>query len=210
MDPGVMYGKESKVAQKIISNMDADCFPYTKEEVNRASEIVANIDMFINSPREKKCKVCGQTKSVFGFRIKKGHLDGRDSVCKECRIKQEKEKRMASKAVSAKKKVCNCCGKELPITEFYNKKNSKDGHASICKDCARERNRESYKRYQAKKKGVNKPLITDHEPKHDITALPVDWSKIDDATLFKQLELRNYVGQLKLTKVETFNIGIPI
>jgi len=210
MDPGVIYGKEEKKARKIMSNMDAEPFPYTKEEVNRASEIVMNIDMFINSPREKQCRICGQNKSVFDFRINKQHLDGRDSVCKECRIKQEKEKRMANKAISAKKKVCSCCGKEFPITEFYNKKSSKDGHANICKTCAREKNRVSYVRYIAKKKASQKPIDAKPDLQQDIVALPVDWGKIDDSMLFTQLEKRGYVGQLQLTHIETINIGTSV
>ncbi len=34
-------------------------------------------------------------------------------------------------------KVCKKCGKELPITEFYEHKTSKDGRLNACKQCVR-------------------------------------------------------------------------
>ena len=34
-------------------------------------------------------------------------------------------------------KKCSCCGKELPISEFYRNSTSKDGYRSKCKACDR-------------------------------------------------------------------------
>ena len=34
-------------------------------------------------------------------------------------------------------KKCSCCGKELPISEFYKNSASKDGYRSKCKACDR-------------------------------------------------------------------------
>ena len=34
-------------------------------------------------------------------------------------------------------KKCSCCGKELPISEFYKNSTSKDGYRSKCKACDR-------------------------------------------------------------------------
>ena len=34
-------------------------------------------------------------------------------------------------------KKCSCCGKELPISEFYRNSASKDGYRSKCKSCDR-------------------------------------------------------------------------
>ena len=34
-------------------------------------------------------------------------------------------------------KKCSCCGKELPVSEFYRNSASKDGYRSKCKVCDR-------------------------------------------------------------------------
>ena len=34
-------------------------------------------------------------------------------------------------------KKCSCCGRELPISEFYRNSASKDGYRSKCKACDR-------------------------------------------------------------------------
>ena len=34
-------------------------------------------------------------------------------------------------------KKCSCCGKELPVSEFYKNSSSKDGYRSKCKSCDR-------------------------------------------------------------------------
>ena len=205
MDPGVYFGKdECKKAQQIVSHFGDDDFheKYNENEISRAVDIVSNINMFALSPRHKKCKLCNQSKSVFDFRRNKQHLDGRDSVCKDCRNKQEKEKRMANKAISEKTKICSCCGKKLPITEFYNKRGAKDGHASYCKECARKKNKEAWAKYTAKKKEDNTIK--------DIEFYPVNLAEITDKMIFEQLEKRGYKGSLQLTRVETFSIGVNV
>jgi len=34
-------------------------------------------------------------------------------------------------------KVCTCCGKLKPLTEYYKKTSTKDGFAAHCADCGR-------------------------------------------------------------------------
>lgn len=36
-------------------------------------------------------------------------------------------------------KVCSRCGRELPASDFFRNKSSKDGLAHYCKECERER-----------------------------------------------------------------------
>ncbi len=42
-------------------------------------------------------------------------------------------------------KICNDCGKDKPLTEFYKRALVKDGRTSYCIDCIRIRGQESYK-----------------------------------------------------------------
>lgn len=48
-------------------------------------------------------------------------------------------------------KVCNHCGRELPLDDFYKNNKSADGRQGVCKDCHREASRKSY----AKRKTEN-------------------------------------------------------
>lgn len=54
-------------------------------------------------------------------------------------------------------KKCLKCGQVLPLTEFYKKARSKDGHQSICKKCARV---QSKKYYAAKQSAGTPPPYT--------------------------------------------------
>jgi hypothetical protein len=49
-----------------------------------------------------------------------------------------------------KTKVCSRCQKRRKIDQFYKDRTQKDGHASWCKPCEREYDRE----YRAKKKAA--------------------------------------------------------
>ena len=49
-----------------------------------------------------------------------------------------------------KTKVCSCCGRELPRTEFPKNAQSRDGHLGVCKKCHRKRMND-YRRNLAEK-----------------------------------------------------------
>ena len=51
------------------------------------------------------------------------------------------------------KKKCKCCGKVLPVTEFYKHPTNKDGLFSICKKCKSYQSRA----YFLRKKEANNP-----------------------------------------------------
>lgn len=62
-----------------------------------------------------------------------------------------------------KSKICTKCGIEKPLSEFYNRKQTKDGKRSACKDCINfsnkkwiNENREKYSQYQRKYLKENK------------------------------------------------------
>ena len=41
-------------------------------------------------------------------------------------------------------KVCKVCGQEKPLSEFYKRKDTKDGHRNKCKSCEKEKSKHYY------------------------------------------------------------------
>lgn len=78
-------------------------------------------------------------------------------------------------------KVCKCCGKELPITEF--RKNPKDeGFGNTCRKCI--------SKHQKINHYVNK-IVSNDERLKDITSIE----------LIAELRFRGYKGKLEYTQV---------
>lgn len=88
-----------------------------------------------------------------------------------------------------KTKVCTCCGRELPLEEFYNNCTRKDGHSSICKKCTLEKNKEVYKKA--------KETLATKQPGIKATFKISDFK---DEMLFAELRRRGYKGELKYVK----------
>ena len=72
-----------------------------------------------------------------------------------------------------KTKVCTKCGRELPLSDFYNNKSKKDGKASDCKYCYKEYNeankekiKEKRKEYYEKNKEKFKEYYKNNEDHH--------------------------------------------
>lgn len=42
-----------------------------------------------------------------------------------------------NRSYNGETQVCNCCGKEKPVTDFYVRSKNKSGIQSICKECAK-------------------------------------------------------------------------
>lgn len=55
-----------------------------------------------------------------------------------------------------KTKVCPCCKKELPLSEFWRSKNRSDGFQTYCKKCQKKKNQKSYLDYLEKKRQYRK------------------------------------------------------
>lgn len=49
-------------------------------------------------------------------------------------------------------KVCSCCRQELPISEFYKKKNQSDGLNCYCKECSKSKDKRRTKEVQEERK----------------------------------------------------------
>lgn len=86
-----------------------------------------------------------------------------------------------------KTKVCPKCGRELPVSDFYRNRSTKDGLDYCCKECARKARREnSNKQHVIPQQGVKATFkISDFE----------------DNMLFAELRRRGYTGELRFSKV---------
>jgi len=95
----------------------------------------------------KKCKKCGELKSIEDFFKCKGMKDGFRNECKKCGIKPDKVKakikRQSGEIKMEGEKICRICNTTKPIIEFHIKKGTPDGHRSECKECAKI----NYKKY---------------------------------------------------------------
>lgn len=95
-------------------------------------------------------------------------------------------------AGNGKTKVCNKCGKELPMDSFGVSKSAKDGKRGWCKECMNL----AAKEYNAKKKvakgAIPNPELSDFTPQELIT----------------ELRARGYTGQLNFTEVKVHKIKL--
>ena len=82
-------------------------------------------------------------------------------------------------------KVCNCCGRELPITMFYKNSFTNDGLQYMCKDCAKEHSRNGRIKEQSKR-------YMDYLGKNAQTVL----SELSDDCVIEEIRRRGYKGEL--------------
>lgn len=72
----------------------------------------------------QRCSKCGRLIPVSEY-----SEDGfKRQVCKECEAAEQE-------AAKPKTKVCECCGRELPIESFFPSKRYKDGYSPKCMEC---------------------------------------------------------------------------
>lgn len=76
-------------------------------------------------------------------------------------------------------KVCKCCGKDLPVTEFKHHRISKDGYANVCNAC----------KANSKVEGGNPKLIG-----------------ITPRELIDELRIRGYHGKLVYVQKHEINL----
>lgn len=53
---------------------------------------------------------------------------------------------METQGLEIKTKKCKKCGRELPVTEFYKKSDTRDGLQTWCKECFKEADKQRRKR----------------------------------------------------------------
>ena len=89
----------------------------------------------------KKCRICGEIKSLGEFSKSSVRSDGIRSECKSCCNKADKKLREGYKSnnlivrVDLSSKKCGVCKEVKDIKHFGNYINSKDGYHSLCRVC---------------------------------------------------------------------------
>lgn len=87
---------------------------------------------------------------------------------------------------SVKTKYCTCCGRELPVEEFYTTKETHDGYYHICKKCKCEQTRQHNRSVKKLKEEI--------DTLKKQTAL--DLSTFTPRQLLDELARRGYKGEL--------------
>lgn len=91
-------------------------------------------------------------------------------------------------------KICKCCGKELPIEDFY--KNG-FGVTSVCKECHTKRAKEGKEeRKRLKQQAVDA-----------INARNLRLSDFTPRELMEELKRRGYDGKITYTRVEEIDLS---
>lgn len=93
-------------------------------------------------------------------------------------------------------KVCKCCGEELPVTSFYEKKTSSDGYQTYCKKCQSKKMVEYARNKRAKEKyrKVEEERM-EFEKKYKIYTNR-ELAKFTPRELMLELKARGYEGEL--------------
>ena len=101
-----------------------------------------------------------------------------------------------------KTKVCKKCGRELPLSEFYKKSNSRDGLQSNCKECSNKMSSEYAKKSRERKKArmVEEERI-EFEKKYKIYTCK-ELAPFTPRELMLELKARGYTGDLLYQEIK--------
>lgn len=99
-------------------------------------------------------------------------------------------------------KVCKCCGEELPVTSFYEKKTAADGYQTYCKKCQNKKMVE-YARNKKEKEKARKieEERVEFEKKYKIYTNR-ELAKFTPRELMLELKARGYEGELLFREVK--------
>ena len=91
----------------------------------------------------KRCRECGESKSVKDFHRNYANLEGLHNLCKICRresdrLRFEKNEQRLANDPPRGKKVCAKCNQKKLLGDFYVDRTKKDGRKTYCKRCSNE------------------------------------------------------------------------
>lgn len=101
-----------------------------------------------------------------------------------------------------KTKVCSKCGRELPLSEFYKKSDSKDGLQSYCKECGKKSAKEHIQKSRERKKArkIEEERIA-FESKYKIYTCK-ELAPFSPRELMLELKARGYTGDLLYQEIK--------
>jgi hypothetical protein len=94
---------------------------------------------------EKTCSLCHRTLPISRFHSYRLYKDGYNAACIECEERRHKQymQKWTMERSDAEhapvEKTCAACKRSLPLSQFHKNNRRKDGHHSLCRDCAIER-----------------------------------------------------------------------
>lgn len=131
-----------------VSGLESSCKSCSEKRNTRLiSRYKSNIEK--NQPREKQCSICREVFPVENFYKNSSMKNGLDSACTSCNKEKVARQRLAFRQgiipfqVKTEKK-CDHCKNVLPIHEFYENRNTKDGRHGTCASCCRLRKKQEY------------------------------------------------------------------
>lgn len=110
-------------------------------------------------------------------------------------------------------KVCKKCGKELPVTEFYNNRANKDGLSDYCRECTKAYNKEHCKKPSTVKKAEESVQVSpavgetvnnflNKKPEAEKVITPYTLSEVATVELIKELRGRNIPVLVNYTPID--------
>lgn len=102
-------------------------------------------------PHTKRCSACAEEKPFDGYRSDRSRPDGKDSWCKQCRMRRDREMGRV-KGVERKRTVhvdgvphknCSRCKRLLPLDAYHRDRTNNDGRSPSCRDCRMQVDRET-------------------------------------------------------------------
>lgn len=110
----------------------------------------------------KICTCCGEEKPLSEFYPNYNYRSGYQTQCKDCMRKKAREWKLNNNYSEKKRKIrtshldirriCNRCGEEKHISEFYKNPRGKYGYAGICIECTIQRQKITNKKIVKKPK----------------------------------------------------------
>lgn len=111
----------------------------------------------------KTCERCSKEKDLHEFYKQWQSPDGRRKICILCQDEINAIKNSTKEdylKLSQSKKVCNSCGVEKPLVEFYKLSNGQDGRRPSCKKCS-----------SARRLELERSIRTDGRARNNVTPI---------------------------------------
>jgi len=153
------YGQQCNICRKEVLKENVKIWTHQRKEKKIKQE-------------KMKCRICKQVLPISSFSKSRHTKNGYFHHCKNCHKKMDKQfQRRWEKERNRKdfefsldlrlEKKCKLCGKNLPLSMFWFRRASKDGHSHYCKNCSSIKIKKRNKRL--KERGFPKELIPDEK-----------------------------------------------